>query len=70
MTAFLAEPGIDTGALRVIPNRTVGLYMTSVDYGERSFSYWGGQSAARCLAEVPTGWRNCWPGATSSIFPA
>ncbi|MCA0870809.1 sugar kinase [Seohaeicola saemankumensis] len=51
MSAFMAEQGIDTGALRVIPDRTVGLYMISVDNGERSFSYWRGQSAARRLAE-------------------
>lgn len=53
MTAFMAGEGIDTGALRHVPDRTVGLYMISLDGGERSFSYWRGQSAARMLADDP-----------------
>lgn len=54
MTAFIAGEGIDTSALRRLPDRTVGLYMISLKNGERSFSYWRGQSAARCLADDPT----------------
>ncbi|MDU8909803.1 sugar kinase [Aestuariicoccus sp. MJ-SS9] len=53
MTAFIAAQGIDTGALRRVADRTVGLYMISLDKGERSFSYWRGQSAAKTLAEDP-----------------
>ncbi|MDC1398462.1 sugar kinase [Octadecabacter sp.] len=37
----------------VVPDRTVGLYLISLENGERSFSYWRGQSAARCLAWDP-----------------
>ncbi|GHE05101.1 2-dehydro-3-deoxygluconokinase [Defluviimonas sp. 20V17] len=51
MARFIAAQGIDTAALRRVPDRTVGLYMISLDEGERSFSYWRGQSAARLLAE-------------------
>ena len=51
MRAFMASAGIDTAALRVIPERTVGLYMISTQGGERSFSYWRDHSAARLLAE-------------------
>lgn len=51
MAAFIAAQGIETAALRRVPDRTVGLYMISLDDGERSFSYWRGQSAARLLAE-------------------
>lgn len=51
MVAFMAAQGIDTTALRRIADRTVGLYMISLDNGERSFSYWRSQSAARQLAE-------------------
>lgn len=36
-----------------VPERTVGLYLISLENGERSFSYWRGQSAARCLASDP-----------------
>ena len=55
MAGFIAGAGIDTGALRRVADRTVGLYMISVEAGERSFSYWRSQSAARRLAE-DAGW--------------
>ena len=55
MSDFMAEQGVETRTLRRIPDHTVGLYMISVENGERSFSYWRGQSAARCLAE-DEGW--------------
>ena len=51
MAEFIAAQGIDTGALRPVPDRTVGLYMISLRDGERSFSYWRGQSAAKLLAQ-------------------
>lgn len=51
MRATIAESGIDTRHLRSVPDRTVGLYLISLDKGERSFSYWRGQSAARQLAD-------------------
>ena len=51
MVAFIATQGIGTGAIRRVPDRTVGLYLISLKDGERSFSYWRGQSAARVLAE-------------------
>lgn len=51
MRGFMTRAGICTKALRVVPDRTVGLYMISTDAGERSFSYWRSQSAARLLAE-------------------
>lgn len=51
MRAFMEAGGVDTGSLREIPDRTVGLYMISTDKGERSFSYWRSHAAARLLAE-------------------
>lgn len=53
MVDFIAAQGIGTGAIRRVPDRTVGLYLISLKDGERSFSYWRGQSAARMLAEDP-----------------
>lgn len=53
MAAFMAAQGIDTDSLRRVPDRTVGLYMISLEGGERSFSYWRGLSAARLLADDP-----------------
>lgn len=53
MTSFMASQGVATDRLRVIPERSVGLYMISLEDGERSFSYWRSQSAARALADDP-----------------
>ncbi|EAR52544.1 2-dehydro-3-deoxygluconokinase [Oceanicola granulosus HTCC2516] len=50
MRAAMSAAGIDGGGLRVIPGRTVGLYLITLEQGERSFAYWRGQSAARELA--------------------
>lgn len=53
MAAYMESHGVDTSSLRRLDDRTVGLYMISVQDGERSFSYWRGQSAARAMAEDP-----------------
>lgn len=53
MAEFMTAAGIDTRALRRIQESTVGLYMILLREGERSFSYWRGQSAARRLADDP-----------------
>lgn len=53
MADFMAAQGIDTAALRAVPDRTVGLYMIGLAGGERSFAYWRSHSAARLLAEDP-----------------
>lgn len=51
MLAFMDKAGIATDTVRRIPERTVGLYMIELANGERSFSYWRGESAAKLLAE-------------------
>lgn len=53
MMNFMAEHGIGTDHIMRCDARTVGLYMIALQDGERSFSYWRGQSAARGLAEDP-----------------
>ncbi len=53
MTAFMKESGINTRYVQTAPGKTVGLYLISLDAGERSFSYWRGQSAAKTLADDP-----------------
>ena len=50
MVQVIADGGIDTRHIQVLPGQSVGLYMISLNNGERSFSYWRGQSAARSLA--------------------
>jgi len=51
MVEFMRENGIDTSAVNRDQSRTVGLYMINLKDGERAFSYWRGQSAARHLAD-------------------
>lgn len=46
----IKDAGVDDGYCVLVPDRTVGLYLISLANGERSFSYWRGQSAARELA--------------------
>tara|TARA_R110002020_G_scaffold176756_16_gene369289 strand:- start:6331 stop:7269 length:939 start_codon:yes stop_codon:yes gene_type:complete len=51
--AFLAENGIETDRIFTHPSRSIGLYVISLQDGERSFSYWRDTSAARTLADDP-----------------
>ena len=54
MLAMLRGAGIGTGSVTRDLRRTVGLYTIQTDAeGERSFSYWRSDSAARGLAEDP-----------------
>ena len=53
MLSTMTDAGIDTRYVARNPDRTVGLYMISLLNGERSFSYWRAQSAARHLADNP-----------------
>ena len=48
---FIAAAGIGTGHIARDPSRQPGLYLIDLDAGERSFTYWRGQSAARLLAD-------------------
>jgi len=50
MLGFLQSSGIETGEVRVLDDRTVGLYLIQLEGSERSFAYWRSQSAARLLA--------------------
>ncbi|SDX14397.1 sugar kinase [Roseicitreum antarcticum] len=51
MVAFLDAAGIVTAHIQRRHDSTVGLYMISLNNGERSFSYWRGQSAARRMLD-------------------
>jgi 2-dehydro-3-deoxygluconokinase len=50
---FMQASGVNTRAVQTKADKTIGLYLISLDNGERSFSYWRGQSAARGLADDP-----------------
>lgn len=51
---FIMQAGIGTEWISRDPDRSVGLYMTTLQQGEREFSYWRAQSAARKLARDVT----------------
>lgn len=51
--AALAAAGISDRWTTEDAGRSIGLYMIALKDGERSFSYWRGQSAARLLAQDP-----------------
>src|SRR5690606_14787102 len=48
---FIAGAGIETEWISRDTERQPGLYMIDLDNGERSFTYWRSQSAARLLAD-------------------
>lgn len=50
LVGFIGGAGIGTAHVARLTGRTVGLYLIELKNGERSFSYWRGQSAARLLA--------------------
>lgn len=51
MLRFLADNDLGTGHIARDPVRGPGLYAITLRDGERSFTYWRGQSAARHLAD-------------------
>jgi 2-dehydro-3-deoxygluconokinase len=68
MLDFLEGAGIGTDHIARSPNRTVGLYIIQLNEGERSFSYWRDQSAARTLAQDGTLLENALMGADVAFF--
>ncbi|MEP4770564.1 MAG: PfkB family carbohydrate kinase [Roseibium sp.] len=40
MLGAMRESGINTQQVRIVPNRSVGLYLITLNNGERSFTYW------------------------------
>jgi 2-dehydro-3-deoxygluconokinase len=54
MLSFLTHAGIGTNFILRRDDKGVGLYMIQLQAGERSFSYWRGESAARTLAVDPS----------------
>lgn len=51
MLQMMTDAGIETAHVMRRTDRSVGLYLISLKDGERSFSYWRDQSAARTLAD-------------------
>ena len=53
MVDFFAENDIGIGWIQKFQNKRPGLYMIHQADGDRHFTYWRGQSAARLMADVP-----------------
>ena len=51
MTDFLEQNGISTHLVQVIPGKRPGLYIIHQEAGDRHFTYWRDNSAARLLAD-------------------
>ena len=54
MREAFGASGIEGKFVQTIQDKSVGLYLINLDKGERSFSYWRGQSAAREMINDPT----------------
>ena len=68
MLDFMHGAGIGTAHVARVADRTVGLYLITLDEGERSFSYWRGQSGARGLADDPVALGLALQGADLVVF--
>ncbi|MDG1935435.1 MAG: sugar kinase [Paracoccaceae bacterium] len=56
ITAFITAQNLGTAAIEISEHRHPGLYAISTsDDGERSFTYWRSQSAAKQLFQSPSG---------------
>ena len=51
MRDFLEKNGLGTDRIQTIENRRPGLYLIHQAHGDRHFTYWRGQSAAKQLAD-------------------
>ncbi|MFV0386215.1 sugar kinase, partial [Paracoccus sp. (in: a-proteobacteria)] len=63
MIDFLVAEGIDATHVLPDPQHEIGLYAISLKDGERSFSYWRDNSAAKRLADDPAALREALKGA-------
>jgi 2-dehydro-3-deoxygluconokinase len=68
MLRFMQASGIDTSLVRSNAGASCGLYVISLENGERSFSYWRSASAARTLADDGDRLSNALEGADCAMF--
>ncbi len=68
MRAFIDKAGIGTGRIQTIAGRRPGLYMIHQAGGDRHFTYWRGQSAAKLLADDPEALEAAVVGADTVYF--
>uniref|UniRef100_A0A7C1SXY0 Sugar kinase n=1 Tax=Agrobacterium albertimagni TaxID=147266 RepID=A0A7C1SXY0_9HYPH len=63
MVDFLNNEGIGTEHVRRLADKTIGLYYITLKDGERSFTYWRSDSAAKRLASDPAALNRALEGA-------
>lgn len=68
MVEFFAENGIGTDHIQKVENRRPGLYLIHQAEGDRHFTYWRGQSAAKLMAEQPGVLNDALAGADIAYF--
>src|SRR3569833_1398726 len=68
MAQCLADNGIGTSHIQKIDGRRPGLYLIHQAEGDRHFTYWRGQSAAKLMAEVPSALTAAFEGADIAYF--
>ena len=68
MLGFFMQAGIGTDHILRRDDKSVGLYMIQLQAGERSFSYWRSDSAARTLAVDPLPLQAALNGADLAYF--
>lgn len=65
---FIKASGIGVDHIIQHSSRTIGLYLIELDKGERTFSYWRGQSAARTLADEKAPLETAFHGADTAYL--
>jgi 2-dehydro-3-deoxygluconokinase len=68
MAEFFADNGIGVDYIQQVENRRPGLYMIHQQDGDRHFTYWRGQSAAKFMAEDPEALYEAFEGADIAYF--
>ena len=68
MAEFFDENGIGIDHIQQVENRRPGLYMIHQEHGDRHFTYWRGQSAAKFMAEDPEALYEAFEGADVAYF--
>lgn len=68
MVQFFADNGIGTDHIRKVEGRRPGLYLIHQEGGDRHFTYWRGQSAARLMADIPDFLNGALAGADIAYF--
>jgi 2-dehydro-3-deoxygluconokinase len=68
MRAFFSSHRIGTDHIRTVSGRRPGLYLIHQEAGDRHFTYWRGQSAAKLLADDPATLATAFSGAALVYF--